>query len=214
MIGVSKASMRVADQAWKRYGHYFAFAGWYLSPELRDANYSSYHVSEIRAFWRQVGDYCRALSGGKPVAIAPAMSGLIGPETFQRTCTALLIGSGIDIVMFQDGVRARRWNTNLEARVVPYFRAMQSACRLAHAKLWSDIEIFQKAGQGAGSVPAPIERIQRQLAAESPFVESFVMFEFFHYMSPWRGEAQKELYEDYLRATNAIVAPPEKRPPQ
>jgi len=209
---VSRTSMAVASEAWKRYGRYPAFTGWYLSPELRDANYAPYHISVIRTFWRRVGDHCRALSGGKQVAIAPCMIGLIAPGVFQSTYTSLLTGSGIDIVMFQDGVGARRWDADLEARIVPYFQAMQSACRLARVKLWADIEIFHKTGEPLRSVPASMERIRRQLAAESPFVESFIMFDFFHYMSPRRGAAQKKLYEDYLHTSNIPATPPENRP--
>jgi hypothetical protein len=207
---VSRTSTAVANEAWKRYGRYPAFAGWYLSPELRDANYAPYHISLVRTFWRHVGDHCRAISGGKPVAIAPSMSGLVAPDTFQSTYTALLRGSGIDIVMFQDGVGARRWDADFETRIVPYFQAMQTACRQAAVTLWSDIEIFHKTGEPSRSVPASAERIRRQLAVESPFVEKFIMFDFFHYMSPRRGAAQKKLYEDYLRMAKTHAALPEK----
>jgi hypothetical protein len=63
-------------------------------------------------------------------------------------------------------------------------------------------------------VPAPLDRIRRQLAAESPFVESFIMFDFFHYMSPRRGAAQKRLYDDYLHAENAPAVPLKRDRPQ
>lgn len=47
--------------------------------------------------------------------------------------------------------------------------------------------------------PAPPEQIVQQLKAISPYVERVVTFDFYHYMSPYRGEAQKELYDGYLR---------------
>jgi hypothetical protein len=193
------ASTQIADEAWARYGGHRSFAGWYLPQELRDANYTPQMIDGLRTFFKGLGDHCRSLSGDKRVLISPAMSGLIASDLFERTYTTLLLDSGIDVVIFQDGVGARGWDKDLERRVVPYFGAMRAACRTAGVELWSDIEIFHRAGKPAGSTPASIERIKRQIAAESPFVSAFVMFDFFHYMSPRRGAAQKKLYEDYLR---------------
>ena len=39
----------------------------------------------------------------------------------------------------------------------------------------------------------------RQLEAVAPHVERIVTFDFFHYISPFRGAAQRELYEGYRR---------------
>ena len=192
-------SIHVANEAWARYGGHRSFAGWYLPQELRDANYPSHYIDALRDFLKGLGDRCRALSGGKRVVISPSMSGLVAPDLFGRIYTSLLLGSGIDVVIFQDGVGARDWDKDLEPRVVPYFSAMRAACRTAGVAMWSDVEIFHHTGKRSGSEPASIERIKRQMAAESPFVSRFVMFDFFHYMSPYRGRAQKNLYKDYLR---------------
>jgi hypothetical protein len=192
------ASARVANEAWARYGTHRSFAGWYLPQELRDASYPPRHIDALRTFMKGLGDHCRALSGTKPVLISPSMSGLVAPDMFERSYASLLSGSGVDVVIFQDGVGARGWDGDLEQRVVPYFKAMRAACRTAGVELWSDIEVFEHAGKPPRSVPASIERIRRQIDAESPYVESFVMFDFFHYMSPRRGGAQKKLYWDYV----------------
>jgi hypothetical protein len=76
---------------------------------------------------------------------------------------------------------------------------MRAACDATGVEMWADTEIFHHGKDPSRSEPATIDRIKRQLAAESPFVRSFVMFDFFHYMSPHRGHAQKSLYKDYLR---------------
>ncbi len=195
----SAKSVAVTNEAWRRYGRHASFAGWYLPQEIRDATYPLQYTLRIRTFYKKLGDCCRALSGDKPVAIAPAMSGTASPEKFGRMYAALLPGSGIDILMLQDGVGARGWETDFERRIVPYFRAIRDACRASRVALWSDVEIFRRCPDGANSEPAGVERIRRQIDAAAPFVEGFVMFDFFHYMSPRRGEAQKKLFEDYLR---------------
>jgi hypothetical protein len=203
----AETSTRVANEAWARYGGHRSFEGWYLPQELRDAYYTPQMIDSLRTFFKGLGDHCRALSGNKRVVIAPAMTALITPDQFERACKSLLRGSGIDVVIFQDGIGARGWDNNVERYVVPYFGAMRAACRMAGIELWSDIEIFHRAGKANGSVPASIERIERQIAAESPFVSRFVMFDFFHYMSPYRGDAQKKLYEDYLREIASRARP-------
>jgi len=195
-------SLRLADLAWARYGDHASFAGWYIPQEPRFAEYGREHLDLLRGFYRRQSDRCREISGGKPVAISPALSAPRDrpePERFRAVFAGLLSGAGVDMVLLQDGIGAHRGEYDFDAKVVPYFRAMRDACREAGVELWSDIEIFQRKRASRGSEPARIERIRRQIDAAAPFVEGFVMFDFFHYMSPRRGEAQKKLFEDYLR---------------
>jgi hypothetical protein len=193
-------SMRLAGQAWARYGRHPSFAGWYVPQELRYYDFKAEHVAALRGFLRRQSDHCRALSGGKPVAVSSCLAQSTTPEAFRKLFGDMLAGSGVDFVMLQDGVGANRWEKRMDTKVVPYFRVMREICDDEEIGLWSDIEIFQHRTTGRGREPAPIERVLAQIEAESPYVESFVMFDFFHYMSPWRGEEQKRLYDAYLRA--------------
>ncbi|MCX5754186.1 MAG: DUF4434 domain-containing protein [Candidatus Krumholzibacteria bacterium] len=194
-------SLRLADQAWARYGRHPSFAGWYIPQELRYYEFKPEFVSLLRGFLRRQSDHCRAISGGKPVAIAPSLAQCPSPEAFRKLFADLLAGSGVEILILQDGVGANRREKLMDSNVVPYFRAMQDVCGEAEIEIWSDIEIFRYCPSGRGREPASVERILEQIDAEAPFVSSFVMFDFFHYMSPCRGEEQKRLFEDYLRAT-------------
>jgi hypothetical protein len=193
-------SMRLADKAWARYGRHPSFAGWYVPQELRYYDFQPEYVSALRGFLRLQADYCHALSGGRPVAIAPSLAQCPSPEAFRKLFGGILTGSGVDIVVLQDGVGANRREKQMDSNVTPFFGAMRDVCAEAGIELWADIEIFQHRASGSGREPASIERICRQIEAESPFVTSFVMFDFFHYMSPLRGEEQKRLYDDYLAA--------------
>ncbi|MGD1048534.1 MAG: DUF4434 domain-containing protein, partial [Candidatus Krumholzibacteriaceae bacterium] len=138
---IAVKNMRLADEVWKRYGRHRSFAGWYFPQELRDANYPSQHFPRIRDFLKQLGDHCRALSGDKPVSIAPAEAGLEAPDVFRDVYTSILLGSGVNILIFQDGVGARDWGSDLEERITPYFRAMRAACDASGVELWADTEI-------------------------------------------------------------------------
>src|SRR5438034_411963 len=72
-------SMRLAEAAWTRYGRHRSFAGWYLPQELWDGAFDDGQIARLRAFFRRVSDRCKALSGGKPVAIAPFISRSASP---------------------------------------------------------------------------------------------------------------------------------------
>lgn len=190
-----------AERAWKRYGAHRSMAGWYIPHELWDAPFTADQVALLRGFYRRISDRCKRLSAGKPVATAPFFSGLTPPARVADLYADLLTSSGLDIVMLQDGVGARGWDGEVETRVTPYFSAFRDACVRAGVELWSDLECFRlKSGQGGGFEPAAPGRVLEQLAAAAPFVRRFVTFDFFHYMSPSRGDAARALYQGYRKA--------------
>lgn len=199
--GRAKAACQVAETAWRRFGKHRSFAGWYIPQETWDGAYTAGQIESLRAFFRQISDRCKALSGGKPVAFSPFFAQNSPPKTVEAVYGSLLAGAGIDILMLQDGVGARGWDGEVADRVVPYFRAFRKACLRNGVAFWSDLEAFRLSGKASSAfVPADMERIGRQLTAEAPFVQRFVTFDFFHYLSPYRGEAQKRLYDRYLQA--------------
>ncbi len=192
-------NLRIARKAWDRYGGHRSFAGWYVPQEMWDGAYSDDQIARLQAFFARVSAGCKALSHGKPVATAPFFEGTAPPDSVERLYTRFLHGAGIDILMLQDGVGARGWDDQVAEHTVPYFRAFRNACRADGVELWSDLESFRLAPKpSTGFLPADAARIGRQLAAEAPYVRRFVTFDFFHYMSPYRGAAQKALYQDYL----------------
>jgi len=201
----SATSMKLAERLWRRYGHHRSFVGWYLPSETWDRSYSDDQVVRFRDFFRRLSDHCRAQSPAapKPVAISPFFEARIPPEQVEKTYTDLLTESGIDIVMLQDGIGARQWGDEVASKIVPYFRAFRNACLSAGVELWSNLECFQILGDQSNSppgkfIPAHVERIARQMVAAAPFVQRFVTFDFFHYMSPYRNEQARQLNEQYL----------------
>jgi hypothetical protein len=198
-------SITVAEEAWKRYGKHRSFAGWYVPQETWDAAYTNAQIGSLRNFLRKISERCKALSGGKPVATAPFFGGNVTPAVVEKVYGQLLDGAGIDILMPQDGVGARGWEADVAGRVVPYFQAFRGACVANGIALWADMESFRLIhGAPKDSLPTQFEptdigRLKQQFVAEAPFVSKFVTFDAFHYLSPYRGAAQKRLYNDYLR---------------
>ncbi|HLK61466.1 MAG TPA: DUF4434 domain-containing protein [Chthonomonadaceae bacterium] len=195
----------IAEEAWQKYGRHRSFAGWYIPQETWDAAYTGDQIGHLRAFLRRISDRCKALSGGKLVAFAPFFSGSVPPDVVAKVYTQLLDGAGIDLLMPQDGVGARAWEGDVAGKVAPYFGAFRDACLADGVELWADLESFQLAhGLPLDNLPTQfeptrVERLKQQIVAEAPYVAKFVTFDFFHYLSPYRGAAQKQLYADYVR---------------
>ncbi len=193
-------SGKIADEIWQRYGKHPSLAGWYIPQETWDGSYTDAQTTALRSFFRRVSDHCKQLSGGKPVSFAPFFSGSVTPDAMGIFYKKLLDGAGLDILLLQDGVGAQGWDTEVADRVTPCFRALRNACLTTGVAFWSDLESFHLASADPlRFTPADIGRLCQQLAVEAPFVQHVITFDFFHYLSPYRGLAQKQFDEDYLK---------------
>lgn len=193
----------LAERAWSRYGRHKSLVGWYIPPEPWD-DFAPECVANLRAFLRRISDGCRQLSAGKLVGLSPYLTGAVEAAALREKFAELLTGAGIDVVLLQDSVGARCWDNDVY-RIRPYFRAMRDACLRSGVELWSDVEVFriestEREGKTESRfLPADAARLARQLTAAAPFVTRLVAFDCYHYMSPYRGERQKQFYDAYLR---------------
>ena len=195
----SGESCQIADRAWKLYGRHSSFAGWYIPQEPWDANCTHQITDYLGNFFHTISVHCKGLSGGKPVSFAPFFSHTSTPFAVEQAYKVILRRAGVDILMLQDGVGARGWDANIAENIIPYFRAFRNACLANGVRLWSDLESFSQTGKsGDPSEPATVGRIERQFTAEAPYVKTFVTFDFFHYMSPYRGAPQAKLFRNYI----------------
>ena len=200
-------NMALADEIWKRYGSHRSFVGWYLPQEMWEGPFTDEQVALARHLFHRLSDHCRSLSKDepKPVALSPFHTGRVPPSEIEKLYRDLLRGSGVNIVMLQDGVGARGWDDRMADMVVPYFEAMERACWANHVEFWANIECFKLVSRTSSGpkefAPADAQRLSRQLTAVAPFVRRIVTFDFFHYMSPYRqDERARKLYEDYVKA--------------
>ena len=88
-----------------------------------------------------------------------------------------------------------------------YYRGLRQAHdRAGRSKLWADIEMFDFTGQVYRSalVPAPMDRIAKQIASVSPYVDKILCYAFPGLLSRpgspacYPGGGQDKLYADYL----------------
>lgn len=200
----------VAQQAWQRYmqpQRHPSFAGWYIPLETWTGDYQTAEIDRLRAFFRGVHDGCCALSGEVPVAISPFINAdRTSPYRTRQVYQALLRESGIDIVLLQDSVGAQVWSTGIRERSAPYFEAMQTACQTNGVRLWANLESFQLSE--SAFIPCEPGRFKTQFDSAAPYVESFITFDFFHYMngavflSYWNTAyrmAMQRLHDEYRK---------------
>lgn len=209
---VAADNKQLAKQLWERYGKNRAFAGWYVPQEMWNEDYNAQELEQLSRFFRDVGDECRKLAPGKPVAVSPYFNpgfGFLGADAFAQRYAQFLKGAGLNVVMLQDSVGARTIDPEeFEDKLLPFYRALQAAVQQNGAEFWGNAESFEIVpNQPDENKLQPTEpaRLAKQINAGSPYVRKLVTFDFFHYMNPHGftygdvnyRDRQKRLYEGY-----------------
>ncbi len=189
---------RLADDLWSRYGHHTSFFGWYIPNEAEiDGHFSEGYME----FIPKLAAHLRGISSTKKILIAP-----YGTNTVQETDRFVeqIQSLRVDYVAYQDEVGVRK--TRVEELDEIYARLSRLHDR-AGVPLWADVEIFDFEAEVYKSplIPAKLDRIQRQLAAISPYVEKLLCYQYHGLMNPPNSFQHcghpdtVRLYEEYVR---------------
>jgi hypothetical protein len=117
------------------------------------------------------------LGAEKPICTAPASSPVSWAPYTLAFWENFLARAGIDDLMIQDGVGAER--NNVTTDLPSEYGIISTACEAEHVAFWTDLEIFEM----PSFIPAPISRVQAQLALECKYVLKIVVFDVPHYLS-------------------------------
>jgi hypothetical protein len=188
----AEKNRELARKLWPLYRRHESFKGWYVPNEpwnipSKAMAGDKLKTKLVRDFFKSISEFCKKdLRSGKKVAAAAYFEPKIEahtttPEDTAESYKVILDGSGLDILMLQDGVGVRGWDQLKE-----FFRAYRAAVEHVNDKrphsqkllFWSDLENF------AGQAVADVGRIRRQLNEEREFVSKFVTFDYYHYMNP------------------------------
>ncbi|MGB6727382.1 MAG: DUF4434 domain-containing protein [Terracidiphilus sp.] len=180
-----------------RYGHHPSFHGWYWPDE---AEINPYYSPEFVAYVNTLSNEARRLNPNAPVMIAPYGTRIASPDDkYVRQLDAM----DVDIVAYQDEVGVRKSNTT---ETSAFYEGLRKAHdRSQKAKIWADLEIFefQEEVYNSALMPAPFERVQRQLEAVSPWVDEILVYQYLGMMNApgttaFAGApASTRLYTDY-----------------
>jgi hypothetical protein len=207
----------MARRAKELYGKYSSFAGWYIPLEA-DNCYNPDDAETLRAvheFYYDIAEECQRQLY-RPVAVSAFFdteNGGRDPEQTTHAYTKILKGTGLKYLLVQDGVGERKWDTQIQAKVGPYFEAFAKACARSSTELWGVAECFRFSEKDANGVERriPLEntfRLKTQLQVmQAAGAERTVAFEFYRYMDPGpQGQPNasdrklsRDFYFGYLR---------------
>ena len=181
-----------------KYGHHRSFYGWYWPNE---AAIDPYFKEQFIGYVNECSHEARILTPDARTLIAPYGTRLAVPDDrFVKQLETL----DIDIVAYQDEIGVRKTKV---AESASFFEGLKKAHdRAPKVKIWADVEIFDFEGEVYRSalIPAPFKRVEKQLEAVSPYVDTILVYQYLGMMNRPGSDAfagqpgSTVLYKDYV----------------
>lgn len=188
------------DEAFKKYGAYKSFAGWYVPHEVAT------NIYNIERITKNLAAMCKDKTPDKKVLLSPffredtSNGKVFTPERFYDEWDGIFesFGGTVDICAYQDGSASLK---NVEG----YFKAARTLCDKHKISLWSNVETFERDVRRL-YFPIPFELLRTKLELLKPYVEKSITFEFSHFLSPQSifpsARNLNKLYVDYYGGKN------------
>lgn len=183
--------------------HHPSFQGWYITEEIDDVNWRDPQARNMLfEHLRNMSARLHEITPGGKVALSGFSNTQLDPLAFEEFWKTLLEKASLDEVLFQDGIGVRK----LQLTYLPlYLGAIRRAVDAHSRDLQVVVELFQQVnGRLSGNepfraVPAPLERITRQVDLAARYATSGVIaFSVPEYMTPLGGPEAKQLFNRYL----------------
>ena len=197
-------SFKAMEELTTLYGHHKSFYGWYFPDETCIIlHYSKPFLTYVNACSREA----RLITPKKKTLIAPYGTNLaLTNERFVRDLTNL----DVDFIAYQDEVGVKKTKVDRTARI--FERLKKAHDKAGRAELWADIELFDFEGlvYNSALIPAPFERIRKQIENVSPYVNNILAYQYLGLMNPESSnsfaghEHSTTLYNDYLNYLKEI----------
>ena len=189
--------LKAMEELAEGYGQHPSFYGWYWPNE---AEIRGHFKPEFIDYVRECGRQARALMPKAPTLIAPYGTNMVQADAvYARQLEEL----EVDIVAYQDEVGVRKSKVGETAAYYEALRKIHD--QVPQAALWADVEVFEFAGEVYRSalLPAAFARVERQLEAVSPYVDTVLIYQYLGLMNKPGSEAfagteeSVRLYRDY-----------------
>ncbi len=190
--------LRAINELAALYGHHKSFYGWYYPDEA----WINGHMSE--EFMRYVN-----LSSAEVHRMGAHFKTLIGPYGTRDVIAddryiRDLEGLDVDFAAYQDEIGVEK--TRVEESAGFYEALKRVHDKAGRSRLWADVEAFRFEGEVYHSalLPAPFERLRKQLEAVSPYVDEILIYEYPGLFNrPGTGAfaghpSSEKLYTDYM----------------
>ena len=138
-----------------------AFAGWYISDEIDDQRWrGAGRQALLTNYLKKTSDLVKRLTPHAPVTLSAFSNGLLPPRELAEFLWKLAQSSGIDRLLFQDGIGAHK----LEISELPlYIPALREQFVEGGPTFAVIVEIFESGEAPDAFISAPMERITLQL---------------------------------------------------
>ena len=185
------------DELAERYGHHPSFHGWYWPNE---AEIGGHFKQEFIDYVRQCNQRARDLMPDALTLIAPYGTNMVRvDDAYARQLDEL----DVDIVAYQDEIGVRKSRVDQTAAYYETLRQVHD--KVPRAALWADVEIFEFEGEVYRSalLPADFTRVEKQLEAVSPYVDTVLVYQYLGMMNRPGSEVfagheeSTRLYSDY-----------------
>ncbi|MGE4539483.1 MAG: DUF4434 domain-containing protein [Desulfovibrio sp.] len=179
--------------------------GYYIPQEIDDRSWLEPARQDVLVeYLTDLREGLRQIAPGLPVAVSGFSNAFAEPLVLRRLWTRILGASGIDRVLFQDGVGVAKL---LHGETGIFLTAVSQAAQETGRAFTPVVETFtQVAGPPINdkpfqAIPAPLERLKKQLdtAGRLPH-DGIVAFSLPEYCSPFAGPAAAALYAQYKGA--------------
>ena len=169
---VGKLRLKAMNELAEKYGHHKSFYGWYYPNETGiNGHYDDIFINYVNT------------SSAEAAKLMPKAKTLIAPygtrkvsadEKYVRQLEQL----DVDIIAYQDEVGVEK--TEVEESAGYFEKLFNLHKKAAKSRLWADVEVFRFEGQVYRSalLPAPSERVIKQLEAVSPYVEKILIYQY------------------------------------
>lgn len=199
---ITQRGLTAMNEIVQLYGHHKSLFGWYFPDETCiEGHFSEEFISYVNCY----SEEARKLNKNYKTLIAPYGTRLVQAD---NQYIKQLERLDISYVAYQDEVGVRK--TNVEESEALYAQLYKLHEKAGRGKLWADIELFEFEGDVYQSplLPSDFSRIEKQIQAVSPYVETILAYQYQGIMNQpntfaFAGHISSEQffreYQNYLR---------------
>lgn len=179
-----------------------SFAGWYVPDEVDDKNWLGDERTQLVAdYLATLGHELAPLAAGAGVAASGFAQGWATPRQVVDLWSLVAARAPLTVLLFQDGIGAGKLSLDEPSA---YLTPLRDALDTHDTRLGMVVELFTATSPDGGAsfaaVPAPLARVERQLAVAWRHASGPVVgFSVPDYLSPFGGAAPDRAYDAYRR---------------
>ncbi len=182
----------------EKFGHHKSFVGWYWPDE---ACINPVFPESFMKYVNMQSELARKLDPAKKTLIAPYGTNKIiaGDTNYIEQLKRL----DVDYIAYQDEIGVQKTQLDELEGIWKIVADMHE--KVPERKLWADVEVFEFEGDVYKSalLPAPVDRIEKQLQVASKYVEKILVYQYQGMFNKPGSQAfaghpdSAKLYEDY-----------------